>query len=267
MLLGHGCTGGPGAVSYVFDSYIGTDPTGTKAVPNQRGVYVDGIQYARIGKNVISGNQRSGVYVQSGRTDVLENRIGLSSELKPLGNGASGVYVGAGAHGTDVSNNFIGFNAHWGIAIDQHAAWVNASPNSIQANFGLGIDWGYDMNPANGPVAVPEITSARVENGKTIIEGTKSVPGPGILDHEVHLYASDAPHWTGYGEGQYTLGSIVENGPRFTATLDVDLRGKFVTVTLTESVHLGFARSPRGDGIHNDTGTTTSEFSHAVLVR
>jgi parallel beta-helix repeat protein len=240
----------PAAIS---GNYIGTDPTGTRAVWNQRGVSVDGTDNAQITGNVISGNLRSGVYVQKGRAIIIrDNKIGLTPALTPLGNGATGVYVSALGENSDVSHNFIGFNRHWGIAVDRDILAVNAAPNSLQGNFGLGIDWGHDMGPDSGRLGRPRITSVRVENGQTIIEGVNPLLG-GRLQHEVHLYANDAPHWTGYGEGQYTLGSVRVSGATFTYTHPQDLRGKWVTATFTENVD-GFTKR-------------TSEFSLAVEVR
>jgi hypothetical protein len=249
----------------VSKSYIGTDPTGMRAVRNQRGVSVDGVPFAAITGNVISGNLRSGVYAQQGQVRVQNNRIGLTRERTPLGNGASGVYIGPLAHGSDVSANFIGFNAHWGIAIGAGATLVSAAGNSLQGHFGLGIDWGHDMNPLNGPFPAPEITSARVENGRTIIEGTN--PPLGISTSEVHLYVSDAPHWTGYGEGQEPLGPALVRTTTFSLTVDRDLRGKWITATFTHRTPAGFARPPRAQDINGFFTSTTSELSRAVEVR
>jgi hypothetical protein len=253
----------------VSQNYIGTDPTGTRAVRNQRGVYLDGVPFATIAENVISGNMRSGVYVVQGRVRVQKNRIGLTRAGTPLGNGASGVYISPNASGSDVSENSIGFNAHWGIAIGTGASLVSAGGNSLQGHFGLGIDWGHDMNPLNGPFPAfaPEITSVRVENGRTIIEGTTAPSG--VVVSQVHLYANDAPHWTGYGEGQEPLGFVLVEGPTFrtfSMTVDLDLRGKWITATFTNRNPIGLARSPRDQDIGIFFTSTTSEFSRAVLV-
>jgi hypothetical protein len=208
---------------------------------------------------------RSGVYAADGRVRVQNNRIGLTRAGTPLGNGASGVYISPNGSGSDVSENFIGFNAHWGIAIGTGASLVSAGGNSLQGHFGLGIDWGHDMNPLNGPVLAPEITSVRVENGRTIIEGT--TPPRGVLTSQVHLYANDAPHWTGYGEGQEVLGFVLVAETAFSMTVDRDLRGKWITATFTHRNPVGLARSPRNQDITLFFTSTTSEFSRAVLVQ
>jgi parallel beta-helix repeat protein len=264
VLLASSCTF-TGTISEVTSSYIGTDPTGTRAIRNQRGVYVDGSASASIRNNVISGNMRSGVYVQRGGAYVGLNKIGLTPGLTGLGNGATGVYVGPD-NSARIEHNYIGFNHHWGIAIHPDADFVHAAPNSLQANFSLGIDWGYDTDPINSRVPAPEITSVRVVDGKTIIEGNIPDPG-GPTEHGVHLYANDAPDASGYGEGQYTLGLVRVTGPRFTYVHPEDLRGKWVTATFTQVFNLGFARGPRADGITTSLPTSTSEFSRAVLVQ
>ncbi|HYO77468.1 MAG TPA: right-handed parallel beta-helix repeat-containing protein [Thermoanaerobaculia bacterium] len=250
----------------VENNYIGTDPTGTRAIGNQRGIYVDGFVQAAIQHNVISGNVRSGLYVQRGSVAARRNIIGLTPDVAaPLGNGASGVYLGAASGGSDVSHNHIGFSLHWGIAIHPLATFISAAPNSLQANVGLGIDWGFDMNPENGPVGLPDITSVRVENGQTIIEGTVSEANNSV-PNRIDVYANDAPDPSGYGEGQYTLGSVELSPTRtFRFVYPGDLRGKWVTATLTHTTLLGL-RAPGEDDISSGIGRTTSDFSRAVLV-
>jgi parallel beta-helix repeat protein len=264
VLLASGCHSA--GLGFVTGNYIGTDPTGTRSVRNQRGVYVDGNNSGVIEHNVISGNMRSGVYVQrGGGTRIAFNKIGLTPDFGPLGNGASGVYIGP-LFSAVVEHNFIGFSHHWGIAIHPHAVMVTAAPNSLQANFSLGIDWGHDLNPTSKEtVPPPEITSVRVENGQTIIEGTIT-PFVTLLEHGVHLYANDAPDESGYGEGQYTLGMTRTFGPNFTFVYPGDLRGKWVTATFARAFVQPLARAPRPDGFPDFVMVATSEFSRAVLV-
>jgi hypothetical protein len=250
VLIAPGCNFGD-KEALVRNNYIGTDPTGTRSVGNQRGVYVDGGIAVEIVDNVISGNMRSGVYLQRGRAHVHRNLIGFTPARTPLGNGASGVYIGSGARGSDVSGNSIGYSAHWGIAIHRDTLDVRAAPNELQGNFGLGIDWGFDMNPENSPLGVPVIHEAiSIEFGNTLIRGSLSFPGD-----QVHLYASDAPHWTGYGEGHRLLGSAVVTGQTFALLFPEPLHGKWITATFTHSTQ-----------VSGDVLVTTSEFSRAVQV-
>jgi hypothetical protein len=240
----------------VRNNYIGTDPTGTRAVRNQRGVYVDGVILAEIVDNVISGNMRSGVYLERGRARVHRNLIGFTPARTPLGNGASGVYIGPGTIGTEVTGNSIGYSAHWGIAIHRDTRRVLAAPNLLEGNFGLGIDWGFDMVPDNGVLGVPMIGEAiSIEFGNTLIRGFVDAPDDTTAG-EVHLYESDAPHPSGYGEGQRLLDTVPVTGRTFTLLYPRPLHGKWITATFTHSTRVG------GEII-----LTTSEFSRAVQVQ
>ena len=103
------------AFNVVWGDDIGTDPTGTLAVPNYDGVVIqNGATYNSIGgstafpfRDVISGNTWDGVHVVGSGTSynvVRDSYIGVTAGgSAALGNGASGVAIYAGA-----SNNTIG---------------------------------------------------------------------------------------------------------------------------------------------------------------
>ena len=261
------------------------------AVPNRWGIFVDSPSFFLnfgIRDNVIGGNIRSGVFAARGNVYVSGNRIGINRVLSgPLANGASGVYLaggrditrGEGAHYSDVSHNYIGFNHHFGIAIARDAHGVSIRGNSIQANWQQGIDFGLDgvtlETPPlvnTGAVTSPEIISARWDplTETTVIEGLL----PGYQDENtlkrwiISVYANDEPDASGYGEGQYFLGETeLENGV-FTFISDRDLRGKWIAATTTNSLYSGFAKPPMSpDAVDiNTVVTATSEFSRAVQV-
>ena len=239
-------------------NYIGTDPTGTRAVPNERGIVADSISAFSVVDNVISGNRRSAVYVVRGAGLVRRNIIGLNrTHDAPLPNGASGVYVSADGDGTDIDDNYIGFNAHFGIAIDSGAEHVAVNGNSMQANGGAAIDWGLDGAATRGPVPAPTVRSATFANGVTTIElDLPNFPSFPFLS----VYASDAPDDSGYGEGQYFLGVV--RGP-FRLEVPADLRGKWISATMTAVEYFGIVRSNADTGY---TTSTTSEMSLAVPV-
>ena len=214
----------------ITSCYLGVDPTGSSAVPNGRGAII-GAPGWTIDGNVIGGNRRSGLWID-GRTLIVGNIIGLNPDkTAPLGNGASGIYVSAFGAGTDINDNFIGFNHHAGVSVDRAAYAVALSGNSIQANEGLAIDYGLDgpTSPTTiftiyprvvpgdpiGPKGIvnrPEITSAVYDAAKnqTTIEGTVGFSSPGSYetDYAINVYANDAPDPSGFGEGQYFLGIV-----------------------------------------------------------
>ena len=84
------------------------------------------------------------------------------------------------------------------------------------------------------------------------------------------IYASDAPHPTGYGDGQYLLGIIPHFDPRLgnvTFAAKGDWRGKWVAATATRNIFFGFLTDgPAPEAEYPDTHSTTSEFSRAVKV-
>lgn len=259
------------AFGLVEQNFIGTDPTGTRAVPNQRGIWM-AMSRGRIEDNIVSGNERAGIFAARGRPVIERNRIGLTRELQPLGNGASGVYISAAASGSDVSDNYIGFNHHFGIGIAADATNVSARRNSLQANWQHAIDWGLDGATTTTPVPIPEITSVRYENGHTIIEG-RGNPG-GNWPPMFTLFASDAPDPSGYGEGQYFLGEVSIDYPstdphRFRLDWPGDLRGKWVTATATRFIFTGFLQRPgvRTNADLGEVKSTTSEFSRVWEVQ
>lgn len=264
--------GGPHCTTFagfIGGNYIGTDPTGTHAVPNGRGIWMDTrandlYWHWEIVGNVISGNRSSGVFVASGPQRIRGNVIGLTAKHDaPLGNGASGVAVLAGGSGTDVDDNYIGFNHHFGVAVGRGARKVAMNGNSFQANWQLAIDWDMDgVSPAN-VVDIPTITSVTYADGVTTLVGTTS--GDMGIFPRMNFYANDAPDPSGYGEGQYFLGAAHRAaGDTYTLRVNGDLRGKWIAATATHVDYYGFLRT---NSEAQGFVTTTSEFSRAVEVR
>ena len=272
----------PPYIALVERNYVGTDPTGTIARPNVRGVWVDstssfGLSYQywwTVRDNVISGNQYSGLFIGKGHVLVRNNIIGLNATVSaPLGNGASGIAVMGGGDGSDIGDNYIGFNRHAGVAIAAEAPNVRLYANSFQANFGLAIDRGLDGVSSTADVPIPEIRSVRYEDGVTIIEAVSSAHGNWLS--QVFFYANDEPDPSGYGEGQYFLGDVskVMSGDpstNYTLRFRGDLRGKWVTATASKRNYYGWARPPqelREDENWQGFFSATSEFSRAVEVK
>ncbi len=259
----------PGSSGWIHDNYLGVDPTGLHAAPNGRGVVANDISYLVVEKNIISGNVRSGIWM--GTTPyafIRYNTIGLDRLLQPLGNGASGIYVGPTASDHDIRGNYIAFNHDFGIAIDRKARATDIGPNSIFANGQLGIDVGLDGPTPDRDVPAPVILSAQYDPAtNTSVITIASTEKLNIALPTLTVYASDAPHPSGYGDGQYYLGSerfepSVGN-IRFAAL--GDWRGKWVSATVTRNDYYGFSFI-RTDAEFTDTHSTTSEFSRAVKV-
>ena len=90
--------------------------------------------------------------------------------------------------GTDVFDNYIGFNQHFGISLDRGAGYRSIRGNSFQANWNLAIDYGLDgpttdvpdFSVSDRPVRRPTIGLAYYDAAvnKTLIEGvTETNPG------------------------------------------------------------------------------------------
>jgi hypothetical protein len=249
--------------SSIQDNYIGTDPTGSVAVPNYRGIgtiqsnspfYFGSV----ISGNVLSGNIRSGLSALAGIWDIRENRIGVKAHSdEPLPNGASGIYLDRGVYRSTLFSNVIAFNREMGIAVDPGTLYTDITTNRIWGNGGLAIDDGLDgpsvsVMGDNGPINVPLVTSAVYDPAKnqTTIRG--SAPGG-----EVEVFVSDAAGPAGSGDAQRLLG--YPSGGDFVLTVPGDLRGQWVSATMTV-----FAKYQPFPDVFNFLRTT--ELSRALQV-
>lgn len=249
--------------SSIEDNYIGTDPTGSLAVPNYRGIgtiqsnspfYFGSV----ISGNVLSGNIRSGLSALAGIWNIRENRIGVKAHSdEPLPNGASGIYLDRGVYRSTLFSNVIAFNREMGIAVDPGTLYTDITTNRIWGNGGLAIDDGLDgpsvsVNGDNGPINVPVMTNAVYDPAKnqTTIRG--SAPGG-----EVEVFASDAAGPGGAGDAQRLLG--YPSGGDFVLTVPGDLRGQWVSATMTV-----FAKYQPFPDVFNNLRTT--ELSRALQV-
>jgi titin len=163
-------------------NYIGTDFTGTAALPNGFGIVDSGFHNKFGGRkagagNLISGNITEGIDFASngGREKVQGNYIGTDvTGTRPLGNGDNGILIGGAAYHDSIggtkagAGNIIAFNGHDGIFV----AGGTRDPihqNSIFANAHLGIELILDGNHNQ---ASPVITSAISADGQITIQGT-----------------------------------------------------------------------------------------------
>jgi hypothetical protein len=248
--------GGPTDNNVVAGNYIGTDVTGTVAVPNgQDGVeMINGASANAIGGtaagagNVISGNGLAGVEMFNGSNanTVEGNLIGTDATgAKALDNRGDGVLISGSANnvigGTATgAANTIAHSRQDGVLVTGTGAVGNSiRGNSIYKNHGLGIDL---TNGGNNAQAAPQLTSAVALTGGTIqVQGTfASLPNTSLT---LDFYGSSA------GGAQTDLGSATVTTATFTVVLSVPTTpGEVVTATATD---------PAGD---------TSEFSNEVHV-
>ncbi|NQT25713.1 right-handed parallel beta-helix repeat-containing protein, partial [candidate division KSB1 bacterium] len=141
-----------GSENLFIGNYIGTDRTGSVALPNREGVQL-GRQSLNntIGgttpeeRNIISGNERNGIYMQYASTrdnHIIGNYIGTdTSGTHAVSNGWRGVYISREASRNTIGGpnaeqgNLISGNLQPGIYLSS----VGTDSNIIQSNF-IGTD-------------------------------------------------------------------------------------------------------------------------------
>lgn len=209
-------------------NYIGTDMGGLAPLGNggEGGVVViNGTQNNVIGsdaegeRNVISGNERDGVFMAGSGTmsnTVSGNFIGVDgSGLNPLGNSGVGVSVNWGAVKNNIGpGNLIAYNASTGVRISGDTATGNRiTQNSIYDNGESGIE---DLGGGNTELTAPTITFV----GTRLIRGTAppnvSVEIFSDNDEEAEIYEGST---TADNEGNFAFsvpaGTLT--GPNVTA--------------------------------------------------
>ncbi len=193
-------------------SFIGTDVFGMSAIGNAYGVVIGGTtSHVAIGATdsrlhtVISGNNASGVMIQSGGKDtIIGTNIGTDvTGQQAMGNGAAGVYIVNSSNNTiggkkTGMGNTIDYNNSQGVLVQ--AGTGNAiSQNSIFGNGDVGI---LINSGANKNQAAPVITTVRVTSQAVQIGGTlTSTPNKTFT---VELFASS----TNNASGQQYLGMV-----------------------------------------------------------
>ncbi len=271
---GNGISIRAGEQHLIHGNHLGVDPTGARAVPNGgRGVEILS-GHAIVENNVLSGNGRSGAYLWCRNAQVVGNRIGVAAHSdEPLGNGASGVFIGPRVvgHGpVGVSANVIANNRDFGVALGVRSHAI-VEKNRIFNNALGGIDIGLDgptidTAPSFAVPATPTIVTAHFDGTATIIEGfARSGGDMNVLSfpQTVELYANAALDRRGFAEGERLLGTATVtfqpgSSPRFTFRHEGDLRGLWIT---------GINRQYSSFFGGEYTETSTSEFSRPVKVQ
>jgi Right handed beta helix region len=253
--------------SIISESYIGTDATGTQALPNgDRGITFDlPASEFDVTDNIISGNGRSGVFVAGGYSVTLDgNKIGTDVTGQPLPNGAAGVLIGPEASSVLLRRNTIAHNTKFGVAIAPETKRFELVDNSITRNGFIGIDRGldgfsgYDSDESDvdrAKIPPPHVESATFNPAAnwTTIVGTYNNSYDDYGTWNITLYRNTVND----GQGEAVLGHIAAFNGRFTLTVPGDLRGQFITATGQRRMFLGLS----GDWYW------TSEFSEAIEVR
>jgi uncharacterized repeat protein (TIGR01451 family) len=244
-------------------NFIGTDLTGTAALPNGTGIQIEndapnnliGGTNAGAG-NVISGNAGHGLLFNQSPGNVIQgNFIGTdASGAANLGNTLDGIYL------NNASSNAIGgvlfetantimYNGGAGVGIP--AGTANAvRGNSIYANGGLGIDLGAtgaQTNTPGGPHSgandlqnYPVLTAVVSSRNTTFIDGRlNSAPN---TTFQIDFYDSPVSDPSGHGQGKAYVGSAsIVTDANGNASFDFSFAGllpigTYVSATATDPV-------------------------------
>jgi hypothetical protein len=261
----------------VQGNYIGTDATGTKAVPNgfAGADIIQGASSNVLGgttspaRNVISGNANYGVVIEdpgSSGNLVEGNWIGTDAtgtNALPnafanvaLWNGATGNTVGGAAAGAGnvIADSYLGV-----ILYDDGTTNDAIRDNSIFGNSYAGIVLnGMDSNHLGGPVPGPNdfqnspvLAYATGHGTSTVIAGTLN--STSNRSFWIDIYRNPAAGPGGYGEGQFYVGTATaatdgSGNASFALTVGGNFSGQYFAASASDQVS--------GD---------TSEFSPDVL--
>jgi titin len=266
--------------NWIAGNYLGTNASGTAALPNLNGIVVSGASASnRIGtngtdadpageRNVIAGNSQTGIDLTDSGTNanlVAGNFIGQAATGgTALANGSDGIVIQNGSQnnqigGSAVLANVISFNTLAGIIVlDSGTTGNRIQANSIYSNGFLGIALNGDSitlnspnNSATGPNNLqnyPLILTATPGSSTGVTGSFNSRPnGTYTLD----FYASPNPDPRLFGEGYQWLGET-------TVTTDASGNASFAAtlpVATTTSEWLAATAT--------DAAGNTSEFSTA----
>jgi parallel beta-helix repeat protein len=273
----------------IAGNYIGTDATGTAAIPNVKaGVVLQaGAHDNRIGtdgdgrgdtpeRNLISGNGSfGGVWIAYSSNNVVAgNFIGTDAAgTGALPNDGPGVDILTFSTFNTIGGekaaqgNVIAFNKTGGVQISDGEPVSTSNPilsNSIHSNGSLGIDLNFaftlvdpnDAGDADGggnlSMNHPEVLAASAA-GNTVNVDAQIKDGMPNASFDVQFFASAKCDDSGYGEGQMYLG---------TSSIVTDAGGD---ATISDS----FVASVPGGWVITATAThdsNTSEFSECVAM-
>ncbi|PWU08288.1 MAG: hypothetical protein C5B50_29860 [Verrucomicrobia bacterium] len=226
----------------IQNNLIGTDRTGTNAMPNGgRGINLgtdNGTFSCTVADNVICDNGLYAIQNNANNTVIVRNKIGVGADgLTPLGNAAGLIFGGDGSGhlvgGTNIADaNTIAYSSGIGVDISL-ASLVSVLGNSIFRNTGRAIQ----LDSGNNGQGAPVLTNATLGSGSVNIKGTLTSNSNTTYRleffHNPDFLPGNQPQaWIFLGSTNLTTGS--SSNASFAITFNQTLTGGFVTATATD---------------------------------
>lgn len=289
-------------VALVQGNFIGTDATGTRALPNQG----NGILFSLLNdnlppdtliggdtdaaRNVISGNREHGIAIGLPRNyvdnngdlksvnggegvTVERNLIGTDvTGEKPLGNGIHGIFLDNRTFIHTIKRNRIAYNQGSGVFVPNQGSGLGApgvqiriSENSIFENGAIGIDLGEaGPTPNHDPLPTPEANDGQnYPDLSRIVSNNQSTTVAGSLKSKPNT-TFVLEFFSNQGAG----GACRPEGRNFnaSATVTTDANGQATfNITFPKSTLGGFINATATNSTGNRPGST-SEFSTCQAV-
>jgi hypothetical protein len=218
---------------------------------------------------VISGNARSGIFIDSGvRTGIVKNVIN--------NNGASGVFVGNAATDTSLDQNDISFNREFAVALAPQTKQSAVRRSTMRGNGNFAIDVALDLRTPNSPSDNSRLPNAPVLTSATYdpVADTTTVKGTtqnecNFCDLFIDIYASNSLGPNGAPQAERYLGTAQLGGysntlGTFTFSTKGNATGQLITAAVTRS------EIPRGleyTAAADPQVYGTSELSDPITVR
>lgn len=233
----------------IMGNYIGTNASGTAAIPNDnQGIRLGVGTGTNIGDgtsngaNLISGNSLEGIIVfnasVTGNT-IRGNLIGVQADgVTPLGNNDHGIRIDSDASSNTIWENVIANNGdatgEVGISVDGSSTTGNLlTGNLIYDNFDGGISL---SGSAHGSIAAPVISST--------LDG--DIEGTSISGATIEVYADAG------SQGEQFLGTTTASGTSWSISIDPGtINSELTNISV----------------IQIDIGNNTSEFSSSPLIQ
>jgi hypothetical protein len=256
----------------IIGNFVGTDSSGTAAVPTLKGILLNGTPNNTIGGtgsgegNVISGNTQYGVEIRGATSTgnkVQGNWIGSDpTGTHPVGNLLDGVVLNS-SNAEVSSGNVIAFNGRAGV-FDSTGTKYLIEGNSIFQNVAFGIDnlpRGLTINDsldtdagANDLQNYPVLDSASVEGSTLKIYGRlDSRPN---RTYRIAFYDNDLCGAAHFGEGRYVRAST-------TVTTDASGDTYFIVSTPAGVTTPNYITATATDVLDG----STSEFSQCLCMK